>query len=91
MGFQNLAFEVGEAAQRVSVYFRACVLRHDKPVLIIQIGQAECILGHIIEEFLLGFQVILHRLVIVQMVTRQVSEYTACKAQTADAFLGNGV
>lgn len=63
------------------------VLRHYKPVLIIQVGQTEGVLRHVVEEFLLSFEIILHCLVIVQMVARQVGENTTCKTEPADTFL----
>ena len=37
-------------------------------VLIVKIGQTECILRHIIKELLLGFQIVLHRFVIVEVI-----------------------
>ena len=91
MGFYDPAFEVAEAAQGVSIYFRACVLRHYQSIPVIQVGQAECALGHFIEKFLLGFKVVLDSLVIIQMVTCQIGEDTSRELQAADTFLCNGM
>ena len=44
-----------------------------------------------IYPFLLCFQVVLYRFMIIQMVAGQISENTAGKLQTADALLGNGM
>lgn len=91
MRLQDFAFEVAKTTQRVGVYLRTGILRHHKSVLVIQVGQAESSFWQFVEELFLGFEVVLHRFMIIQMVAGQISENTAGKLQTADALLGNGM
>ena len=60
---------------------------HYQSVLIVKIGQTECILRHIIKELLLGFQIVLHRFVIVEVIAGQIGKDTSCELQSADTLL----
>ena len=91
MRLQYTTLEITQTAQRVSIYMRTGVLCHHQSVLIVQISQTEGILRHVVEELLLGLQVVLHRFMIVQMVARQVSENTSGKTQATDSLLGDGM
>lgn len=77
MGFQHPSFEVTETSQRISIDFGTCVLRHYQSVLVIEIGQTKRILRQVVEELFLSFQIILYRLMIVQMVTGEIGEDTS--------------
>ena len=77
MRLQDFAFEVAKTTQRVGVYLRTGILRHHKSVLVIQVGQAESSFWQFVEELFLGFEVVLHRFMIIQMVAGQISENTA--------------
>jgi len=91
MRFQYSSFEVAQTAERVSIYFRLGVLCHHQSVFIVQVGQTERVLRHIVEELLLCFQVVLYCFMIVQMIACQVGEDAAGKFQSADSFLCDGV
>lgn len=86
MRFQYSSFEVAQTAERVSIYFRLGVLCHHQSVFIVQVGQTERVLRHIVEELLLCFQVVLYCFMIVQMIACQVGEDAAGKFQSADSF-----
>ena len=77
VGFQYSPFEVTQTSQRVGIYLRTCVLRHYQSVLVIQIGKAECVFGHIVKKLLFGFQIVLYRFMIIQMVTGQIRKDTS--------------
>ena len=77
MGFQHPSFEVTETSQRISIDFGTCVLRHYQSVLVIQIGKAECVFGHIVKKLLFGFQIVLYRFMIIQMVAGQIRKDTS--------------
>ena len=83
--------EIGHRTGGIGLHRRFCVLHHEHSVLIVGIGDGEAAFGQHVEELLLGVAIVLHRLVVVQMVTRQVGEDTAGKLQSTDALLGDGV
>mgnify|MGYP006887246622 CR=1 FL=1 len=70
-----------------TIYARTCVLGHDLSVLVVQIGQAERVLRHVVEELLFCFEVVFDSLVIIQVVARKIGEDAAGKLQTADTLL----
>ena len=88
---QQTALEIAHAAQGVCGNLGLGVLCHDQTVLIVQIGNHKGILGHIVKELFLGLEIVLDRLMVIQMVTSQVGEYSAGILQAADALLYDGV
>jgi UDP-N-acetylmuramoyl-L-alanyl-D-glutamate--2,6-diaminopimelate ligase len=42
------------------MYLRFCILSHNQPILIVNIGQTKCVFRHVIKEFLFSFQVSSH-------------------------------
>ena len=91
MRLQYTTLEITQTTQRVSIYMRTGVLCHHQSVLVVQVGQAEGILRHVVEKLLLSLQVIFHCLMIIQMVARQVGEDTSGKTQATDALLIDGM
>ena len=69
----------------------AGVLQHHIAHLVIGIDQGKGPLGQGVKEHLLGGDVVVHRLVEVHVVTRQVGEDAAAEGQTADALLADAV
>ena len=88
---KDTALEVGQATERVGIHLGTRVLRHHQSVLVVEVGHHESILGQGIEEGLLGTQVVVHGLVIVHMVAREVGKDTSCKLKSTDTALRHGV
>ena len=91
MTLQQPAFEVCHGARGVCLHHSLGVLHHHHSVLVVGVGYGESRLGQSVEERLLGIAVVLKRLVVVQMVAREVGEHSSCEVQTAYALLRDGM
>ena len=87
MGFQYPSFEIGQCAERIGQLPGSRILQHDKTGFVVRIRKCESRSRQIIEEFLLGFQVILDCLMIIQVITRQIGKDTSVERQAADTLL----
>ena len=87
MRFHDLALEVGCGAKRISQLAGGRVLQHDGTRLVVGVSQCEGLGGQRVEEALLGAEVILDRLVIVQMIAGEVGEDAGGVVQSGDALL----
>ena len=82
---------VGHALDGVGLDARLAVLHHEESVLVVSVGDGEGRLRQHVEEHLLGVAVVFERLVIVQVVSREVGEESARKVESADSVLMDGV
>ena len=82
---------VGHALDGVGLDARLAVLHHEESVLVVSVGDGEGRLRQHVEKHLLGVAVVFERLVIVQVVSREVGEESARKVESADSVLMDGV
>ena len=87
MTLHDASTEVGHLPYTVGLYRCLRILYHEQTVLVVSIGDDKGILIKAVEERLLGIAIVLHRLMIVQMVAREVREESPGKLQTANALL----
>ncbi len=87
----DVCYVVGGGACGVRLHGGLRVLRHYHAVLVVGIGDGEGTLRQVVEELLLCVAVVLERLVVVEVVARQVGEESTGEGQSADAVLRNGV
>ena len=87
MRLHDLALEVGCGAKRIGQLAGGRVLQHDGARLVVGVSQCEGLGGQGVEETLLGAEVILDRLVIVQMIAGEVGEDAGGVVQSGDALL----
>ena len=80
--------EVGHRPQRVGMLLGPRVLQHHQARLVVDIGQGKRALGQSVEERLLGLQIGLYRLVIVDVVACQVGKDGPVEIEPGNAVLG---
>ena len=88
---EDLRAVVSSGAQGVAVLMCPGILQHHGTVLVIGIRQRKGILAEPIEEALLSTEVLLHRAVIVEVVTREVREDTATEVHPSGTMLRHSV
>ena len=90
--FYHLHAEVGQRAHRI-FFFAAGggVLEHDGSVAVVGISQGEGFGRQHVEETLLGFEIVLESLVVVEMVACEVGEYASGERKTGDTVLVGGM
>ena len=91
VAFHNTGTEVGHLADAVGLHVSLRVLHHKHAVLVISIGNGKGILAKSVEEGLFSVTIVLNRLVIVQMIAREVREKSASKLQATNTLLGYGM
>ena len=89
--FEDLRFVIGQRTGRVRMHGCLAVLRHDKAVLIIEVGHGKSRFLKPVEEMLLRIAVVIEGLMVVDMIAGEVGEQRAVKVQSGDALLGDCV
>ena len=91
MRLQDFPLEVSQRPQGIRELLGSRVLEHNHARLVVQVCQGESRGRQLVEETLLGAEVVLHGLVIIQVVACQIRKDTPVEIQTADATLVDGV
>ena len=91
MAFQYSRPEVSHGACAVCLHRCLGVLHHHHAVLVVCVGYGESPFRQVVEEEFLCVAVVLERLVVVQMVSCEVGEYTTLEPQSSDAALYDGM
>ena len=87
----HVGLEVGHGAQRVGQAAGGAVLHHHEAVAVVGVGDGEGIARQRVEESLLGADVGVEGLVIVEMIVGDVGEQSARKRQAGNAALHHAV
>ena len=89
--FDNPGGIVGHGAHTVTAMTSLGVLQHHLTVAVVEVGDSKSLFLQAIEELLFGMQIVLERLMVVQVVACQIGEDAAIEVQAADALLIDGV
>ena len=89
--FDDLCLEICRLLHGICLDGCMCILHHHHSVLIVDIGNCKCIGWQLIEEQFLCTDIVLERLMVVQMVASDIGKHATCKCQTANTVLDDGV
>src|SRR5690348_9510145 len=74
-------------SEPVRIFFRSRILEHDRSVLIVKFRNGKRIRGQMIEKFFFCPQVIIKRLVIIEMIMSDVCKNTSGENKSRTSFL----
>ena len=91
MALHNTGFKIGHATNAISLDSCFGVLHHKQAILIIGIRNSKGSLWQHIEKRLLGIAIVLYGLMIIQVITSQISKDATSEFQTTNTLLGDGM